>query len=201
MFTSTRKYREVLTALGRASDEFPPEPELSGQQEERKDGSPYAYRPMSPLRLVHKMGFRYNPLHDLEALWWIAVYFPIAHTIVEDSTGALPPPDTDSDQLTRQRTSAERLFWRGDYRYDVMQRNGPFVEELQSLHPAVSRLWHPLEAIRQNITLSYRYVEHDMAAREFEPPVDVYNNMQQELFNIADFLETHDVKIEPLLAS
>ena len=196
-------YREELAALGHTPDEFLADSEAipSGQHtasEASESHDLLCNRPVSPPRLVHKMPFRYNPLHDLEALWWIAIYFPMARTIVNDGTDVPHPSDADSDQLQQQRLSAERLFWKGNYRYNAFTLNGPLMQELRSLHPAVSWFWRPLEAIRRSVTLSYRHIEQDMATREFDPPVGVYNTMQQELFNIAVYLDAHDVKVGPL---
>ena len=147
------------------------------------------------------MAFRYNPVHDLEALWWISVYFNVACAIVDDGSDSVQPPEIDPEQLKRQQDSAARLLRGSIDRYEVMSRNGAFAEEVWSIHPAIRRFWPLLDTIRVSVADAYRYIEQDMGAREFKPPTEVYNTMQREFLRIMDDLEKKDVKIGPLSAA
>ena len=153
---------------------------------------------LSAAKVIRRMRFRYNPLHDLESLWWISVFFILARAIVPDEAEPAQSPEEVSEQLRRQREAAERLLCKKFERYDAMVRTGPFLSELWNLHPAVRRLWPALEEARVALIAAYQEVEQDMATREFDPPVGVYNCVQEQFFRIAGHLEDHKIELAPL---
>lgn len=77
--------------------------------------------------------FRYNPVHDLESLWWIAAFF-VVHQ--------LPPLDAEHGVEDVRRSRAQRqlardLFWTGSRRLDVLRASGSFAADIRCLHRSV----------------------------------------------------------------
>ena len=142
--------------------------------------------------------FRYNPLHDLEALWWMSVYFAAGRAVVDDGTGRMLSEEENARQIQKQLESFPRLFCKLGIRLDIMSRAGRFAEEMQSLYPSVLCFWRPLESARSSLAYAYRWVEQDMDAREFAPPIAAYDGLRQGWFAIAKHLRKRDVIVKPL---
>ena len=89
-------------------------------------------------RKCYRAPFRYNPLHDLESLWWNAAYFLMSRTLVfDEEDGSDSEYDLEAEEEDRrgQLASLRTLFidWGG--RSWAMQMEGGFYHELDSLHP------------------------------------------------------------------
>ncbi|KAI0943406.1 hypothetical protein AcW1_002575 [Taiwanofungus camphoratus] len=99
--------------------------------------------------------FRYNPLHDLESVWWVAVYFLIKKKVVRDS-GEDPAYKED---LATQMAYASQLFY-GKERLAALGHDKVFSKMLYCLHhPIVRKFGQVLEKIRQKLTRRYRKAE------------------------------------------
>ncbi len=88
-----------------------------------------AVRPLPP-----HIPLRYNPIHDLESLWWIAVYFVLDMQLKPDSEAE--PQTFCADELyptTQQRYYAGRLFFNATSRFSVMNDSTFFAAIVQSL--------------------------------------------------------------------
>ena len=53
---------------------------------------------------------RYNPLHDLESLWWIGSYFLLTRGVVAEGPMDEEQQQAGKAQLQKQRTAFRRLF-------------------------------------------------------------------------------------------
>jgi hypothetical protein len=100
--------------------------------------------------------FRYNPLHDLESLWWIAVWMMFTH---RDDRVEQEPSNEDEESQSRY---AERLFPRiinGSGRLDALKNHVVFLNMLLCLPEAFYAAASKLESIRQTLVEHYYLVE------------------------------------------
>ena len=93
--------------------------------------------------------FRYNPLHDIESLWWLLVYLLLYR-----------PPVIEGD--TAARIASQSLFYRpffipGDTRLSVFVHPFEFTSHGDRLHEALQPISDALNRIR--ILLVNRYIE------------------------------------------
>ncbi|KAI0922893.1 hypothetical protein AcV5_009760 [Taiwanofungus camphoratus] len=101
--------------------------------------------------------FRYNPLHDLESVWWVAVYFLFKKRVVRDSEDP-----AYNKQLKTQMVYASKLFY-GKERLAVLGHVEAFSDMLGCLDLAVQKLAQVLENIRQELTDRYYQAERQVA--------------------------------------
>ncbi|KAI0922896.1 hypothetical protein AcV5_009763 [Taiwanofungus camphoratus] len=151
------------------------------------------------------VAFRYNPLHDLESVWWIAVYFlfkkKVAHDSGEDSAY--------KKRLTTQMVYANQLFYNEAKRVRVMTTSTKFPAMLRCLHPAVQGLGRVLEDIRQELTHLYWMAEQNIAAIDHQVAGLLHQHFAQSLLEISEDLcievgplspeprQNHQTKDEP----
>ncbi|KAF7794454.1 hypothetical protein EIP86_005588 [Pleurotus ostreatoroseus] len=93
--------------------------------------------------------FRYNPLHDMESLWWIAVYFALKKELTGDSVES---PIASAEQ----RTLAAQLFRHRTHR-QLPLIGGNFLQEVSTCLPPLSYL----------IVKNLRYLCHEIYTRYF----------------------------------
>ncbi|KAI0943401.1 hypothetical protein AcW1_002572 [Taiwanofungus camphoratus] len=103
--------------------------------------------------------FRYNPLHDLESVWWVAVYFLFKKKVVRDS-GEDP---AFKKRLKTQMVYARGLFYDKAVRGNVMRPGDVFFEKLCCLDSVVQALGQILEELRQELTDRYCQAERQVA--------------------------------------
>ena len=132
-------------------------------------------------------------------MWWISVYFILARAVVDDGRGTAYNEEEATKQEKLQCQSVAKIFWRGNIRIDIMSRDGPFVDELKVLHPAVRPFLSPLEMSRMCLSIAYRFVEQDMKTREFAPPPALYSTLRGSMSAIADHLQKQDITVRPLV--
>jgi hypothetical protein len=104
--------------------------------------------------------FRYNPLHDLESLWWIAVWMMFNHRTERE------PSSEDEESQSRY---AERLFPRiidGSGRLDALKNHVVFLNMLLCLPEAFYTAASKLESIRQALVQHYYLAEGDTEINE-----------------------------------
>ena len=160
--------------------------------------SPDSSQSDSPVNPIFRMPFRYNPLHDLESLWWMSLYFAAGRVVVDDGTGHTWSEEEEAAQINMQLESFPRLFCDPLFRLQIMSGNRRFVEETQALHPSVSCFRRPLDSSRASLSAAFRWVEQDIQTREFAPPISVYNGLRQGWFAIAKHLMLQDIVVKPL---
>ena len=100
--------------------------------------------------------FRYNPLHDLESLWRIAVWMMFTH---RDDRVEQEPSNEDEESQSRY---AECLFpWiiNGSGRLNTLKNHVVFLNMLLCLPEAFYAATSKLESIRQTLVEHYYLVQ------------------------------------------
>lgn len=142
---------------------------------------------------------RYNPLHDLESLWWISSYFLLTHAVVDgDDAPDEKHAQARAEQLDRQCTSVERLFVDGSERHWVMIMESNFQQELCCLHRSMRKAGAAVAEARDALAKAYHYAEKDMKSREFSVRAKTYDTMRRRFSYVSKHLRKHNVKTEPL---
>lgn len=111
--------------------------------------------------------FRQNPLHDLESLWWVAVYFIVNREVV-------PNPDEDDTDYQRrdsQRRFADTLFSGKAQRRRVIASDGYFMSFINRMHPRVDRVFKFLEEARFELHHFYSALETPERITDIEPAI------------------------------
>ncbi|EKM53991.1 uncharacterized protein PHACADRAFT_196429 [Phanerochaete carnosa HHB-10118-sp] len=112
-----------------------------------------------------KIIFKHNPLHDLESLFWLAVYLVLC-TVLER------PPDTlegDWQKYTDAHDKlAAELFHDIVARITVVTTDWGFAPRLNGLHPRVRAICQELEVVRSALTQAYKLAERDPSYLTFE---------------------------------
>ncbi|KAJ3555205.1 hypothetical protein NM688_g2707 [Phlebia brevispora] len=96
--------------------------------------------------------FRYNPLHDLESLFWIVVYFFFMRHIAADGA---PCIRTDEMNKTAQDVFRHTPLARGNLLRSVVD----FQHALQLLDPRLQPICQELDVLRQALCKAYKAVE------------------------------------------
>lgn len=87
---------------------------------------------------------RYNPLHDLESLWWVAVYFVLKREVHETTSKGSEREEEAEWDREKQRKYADGVFYSEAYRCRIILiPNSFFNNALRIVHPKM----HPAVAI------------------------------------------------------
>ncbi|KAI0084508.1 hypothetical protein BDY19DRAFT_1060215 [Irpex rosettiformis] len=138
--------------------------------------------------------FRYNPLHDIESVWWLLVYLLLYR-----------PPSIKSD--TSSRVSSQSSFYRpffstGDTRRAAFAEEGVFTKHEKELHPALRPISKTLNEIR--VLLFDRYVEveqGDISKIDHTVAADLVPQMVVKLGNLVARYTEKDVKLSAIRLS
>ncbi|PSR88600.1 hypothetical protein PHLCEN_2v5127 [Hermanssonia centrifuga] len=151
--------------------------------------------PRPPRRpLFPSKPFAYNPLHDLESLWWVAVYFVINKGIVHCD-------DEESEDFQSrsadQRTFARQLFYDQHTRHNVMVINSYFSTKLSCLDPSLLRIGEILEDTRSALVDAYCRVESMKELEKIDITIveDVHSIIQDNFREACDILESSDIQV------
>lgn len=106
---------------------------------------------------------RYNPLHDLESLWWIAVYL-LYYKDVKDPN---QPDRRKPTIIVEQHKSSRLLFEKMHERSDFLGGTKTFIDRLQSLQPSVHPLWVELNRLRHICVGRYQTLQRDLQSLSF----------------------------------
>lgn len=137
--------------------------------------------------------FRYNPLHDIESLWWLALFLSLAGTIVY--AGADSPGITDSQDAAQQRLS-EKLFCDPKIRINTFINERGLRPFLLTLHPRVAEIGAQLEEMRSDLTQAFSQAEKDMTKPvPFLLPSSTYEGVEELLKTIIKRLAVDDVQV------
>ena len=164
-------------------------PLLDGDDEPSDEGDVILTAPKYSGTLT---SFYFNPLHDLESLWWISAYFLLSRTLTLPGDNA-ERTDAEDPRLARQRTAAQKLFVIGDERQWAVCGESEFYREFKTLRPLTRKLGRALDIARDTLVRAYHYVEQDLDNRAFEVRSEVYEEMCEIYTKIAKRLEGEDV--------
>ncbi|KAJ3557293.1 hypothetical protein NM688_g1550 [Phlebia brevispora] len=96
--------------------------------------------------------FRYMKLHDIESVWWIAVYLLFYRGI--------HPDDRPEDLRELQDSIAAAMFENTEVRSDVFHLGKQFASYIDKLHPSVQSAGYVLESIRVKLNEAYKETEN-----------------------------------------
>lgn len=127
--------------------------------------------------------FRYNPLHDMESLWWMAIYFLCKRDLAATEAAG---SEADARRAANLRRWTDRLFYGAlDRRFAV--RDGDTLEcALSSLRPslrlaaAMIRLW------RRILVERYTRIEKDIPSITHRAADGLHDTFKRHLLEVAD---------------
>ena len=106
--------------------------------------------------------FFHNPLHDLESLWWIAVYVVLQNEATQNNTVG-PTQSDESWDSNAQLVYATKLFSDSLARSNIIEGRGRFLDNMrQVLHHSMKPLALYLEALRRELVHTYRDAEKNV---------------------------------------
>lgn len=106
--------------------------------------------------------FNYNPLHDLESLWWLVTYYVLEWA--KKDTPQHPTDPRERKRIAEQHALAARLFDQYADRRKAIRESGEFASSLRSLPGTVRRAGEALEQWRLQLVACYINSERDTEA-------------------------------------
>lgn len=154
---------------------------------------PSSKREIQGAEHVDRFLFRYNPLHDLESLWWVAVYFLVTRDVTR--IGQEQPVERPVDDINAQREWAYKLFWVGDRRLPVIRSGYFFLNAVMPcLCPSLRPLARDLETARQYLVGAYANAEKDDDVK-FDIASGIHHQFISCFTSILHRLKTKDIQI------
>ena len=138
--------------------------------------------------------FRYNPLHDMESLWWIAVYFVVRRQpCIDDQEQAWNLSDPQRiliKDLFHDKTSTirERFLKHADY----------FNTKMGCLHEDIRFIIKWLDGIRILLCNAYAEVEENVSAIDASASCLIRASFKLFLEGIVDSLKSKEICMVPL---
>ena len=166
-----------------------------------------------PSSLAPPQVFRYNPTHDLESLFWIAVYFVINKQTRPATPSDAPnhqpsttsPPGGEAipshhilgdDKLEYART----LFYGLDTRMKTLMSDAPLKGHFESLPDPLARIGARLRMLRS--ILRDHYAEIEKPGYQIDQQVcqtrGLYVLFKAHFTNIVNILKPQDIIVSPL---
>lgn len=137
--------------------------------------------------------FRYNPLHDMESLWWVALFLLLAGTLVDAGPNSA---DTTNDQKVAQQRLSEQLFCDKAFRINAFITDETLQSHLFSLHPRIAEIGIQLEKMRSHLTQGFRQAEKNITKPiPFALPPSLYQKIQNLFRKIIDSLAADNVLV------
>ena len=137
-------------------------------------------------------------MHDLEALWWVSLYFLFTRTVEEDPTCATDDSAARAEQLQRQCRAARLLFCDFNKRWDTMVWEGCFRDEVQNLQARFQEWGADLEEVRGHLVQHYRHVEEDVESRAWDVTANVYYACAEVWGGMSFDMREEDVHVQHL---
>lgn len=145
----------------------------------------------------------YNPMHDLESLWWIMAWFLFSKDfLVTRKTPLLRKilVHEEEDDATRHRRLKEQMYSSrevfGSKRPMVFMIDDELYDQMQSLHPAVVDIGGLLEEARFDITEAYRKAEIDRQNIDITAVDGLHDKLQLCLQNSATHAEGEEYSVD-----
>lgn len=143
--------------------------------------------------LVLAVAFRFGPLHDLESVWWICVYFVLDKEI-HDGDEVYPVSG-------EQRAWSDLLFYGENSesdRYEAFSRTSIFEQVMASLHPSLANIGDALNGLRETLVTA-----HEMAAGTLGESLaeEAVITMSDLFIEIAESLKDWDLTVHPIPAT
>lgn len=140
--------------------------------------------------------FFYNPLHDLESIWWIAVYF-----VINKETGLPTAESVDYADLTEdQRKYARSLFYGSAARGYAMRSSADALidHHLRDLPIHLSTIAEQLIKLRKILCNRYREIEKPDFDIDKDVCNPIYGHFVKAFRKISKSLSRQDILVAPL---
>ncbi|GJE94442.1 hypothetical protein PsYK624_106120 [Phanerochaete sordida] len=184
--TGTATYMSIEVSAGKYLFRFghaTPKEETSTTTENVVDQCDRRDKPMAPMALSVDIDlpvdhhtpamWRYNPLNDMESLWWASAYFVFDKDVTfvpRDPQYPLPDSLVEAEDVRRvrlldQHAFSDRIFHRIDLgqRMCMVVASGSLAGDIPTLHPYLrARIAPELEEMRQALIACYREAEKDV---------------------------------------
>ncbi|GJE97385.1 hypothetical protein PsYK624_136020 [Phanerochaete sordida] len=155
-------------------------------------------------RMSATLSFIYNPLHDLESVWWLSLWALVARRYVQQ-------PDDDPEQFflacRNQSTFTSLVFYSRGNRFECMRIHGTFQDHVNTLAlPAVKAAAAHLEFIRATLTEYFTKAEQavenikfaTVAAQRDAGGASLYDRMFDALDDITKLMEADKREVKVL---
>ncbi|KAF7799146.1 hypothetical protein EIP86_010377 [Pleurotus ostreatoroseus] len=190
------------------SGEPPQEPEISKERfiEIVFNDLPVEEPPRPPLH-ENEADFlapvRYNPLHDLESLWWVAVYFLLKWEVEGDTSEESPQPRNAVNwNREKQRKYADEVFYDRFSRFQIMTMPRIFnCNVLGVINPILYNAVKIMERIRLALVERYGQLEQDPASIDCHCADGFHEKLAAGFRQIAELPDMSRVALIPLAAS
>ncbi|KAF7790445.1 hypothetical protein EIP86_001400 [Pleurotus ostreatoroseus] len=139
--------------------------------------------------------FRYNALHDLESLWWIAVYFVFKKQILDVSKG-----DTEAQVIPvseDHRAAAERLFYDRPQRCFVMTVGTFFEQYIYKIPPVLQPHARVLQNLKLMLAAAYEKAEKNLSSITLD--TEIHDEFMRSLASLGSEKWSH-LRIRPFPA-
>ena len=132
--------------------------------------------------------WKHNPLHDLESVFWLALYLLFVGKLVSDGERV---PEMLEEYTRRHNALAVKLFNDEKFRLVVMQSSTAFQNHLVSLHPGVDAIARHLDHMRSCLVTTFQTAEKDLQGKtiSYLDALDLYKEFDADLDKITDLLE------------
>lgn len=145
--------------------------------------------------------FRHNPVHDLESLWWIAVYFVMNKetwpTPADPGAQDMHPPLTDD-----QRSYASSLFHTREARIVAMANlfHSPFDAQAMTWPAHLLEICKRLVELRRFLRAHYNTIEDaDFSPEDPEAiHLELYIEFKNVFTAVVQDLHVQDITIAPI---
>lgn len=147
--------------------------------------------------------FRYNPMHDLESIWWIAVDFIFNREVL--SVGGKSASELDikgTADFEKQLEFVNELFCDRTRRRDIFKRTGTFQERVANLHGSVRDIAKELERARKTFCEQYQDLEKTpelIKAINPRSAAKVYRFSSRLFVSIRKHLAQCDIEVKELV--
>lgn len=102
--------------------------------------------------------FRYNPLHDLESIFWLALYLLLTGRLIDVGEGGT---EVTTEHRRAQHQLSNILFRDLAFRMTIM-RPGVLQSHLTNLHPRIAEIAKLLDGVRSRLTSAFVKSEENL---------------------------------------
>ena len=141
-------------------------------------------------------GFFYNPIHDLESLWWIAVYFVLENEI--PPVDALLARSADFWSPNAQLDYAHFLFEDGSYdRPNAIRKRDWFLKRTKEVvHRDIKPIVVELEGLRCKLVDAYHEAEEHIDTMDHNCAAALYSHFHNVFSGIATANDTQNLFLQ-----
>ncbi|KAF9811593.1 hypothetical protein IEO21_06518 [Rhodonia placenta] len=106
--------------------------------------------------------FCYNPLHDLESMWWVAYYYIYRRIVVSvDGTPVLADDESQKEWPCEARHCVRRTFYDSGVRCHMLTQYRPIADLYCCLHKSVLEIAEVLQELKRYLVEVYFEAEED----------------------------------------